>query len=248
MRGELVATWLRNVWYGYATTIQNGDVPIRLGSVYQGGQEGTLTPQTQRVVVLLLVIIFAVAPSVILLPSLRESYLAGCSVTLLLGSLWLWWSAGALLWRRRRAGALLLDLGPQRAERMVDVAGAALSLAILVWSLFASDLQAPLLIAGYVAFGAYMLLQSLLPLVSRVQLREAGIFLPSQYIPWQRIGSYDLRYVVDHGEIAIHYRTWGVSAGYPLELSIRCPDELRETAVHVLGQRIPFRSGRRPMR
>ena len=207
-----------------------------------------MTPQTQRVVVLLLVIVFAVAPSVILLPSLRESYLAGCSVTLLLGGLWLWWSAGALLWRRSRAGALLLDLGRQRVERIADVAGAALALVILAWAVFASNLQAPLLIAGYAAFSAYMLLQSVLPLFSGVQLREAGIFLPNQYIPWQRVGSYDLSYVVDHGEIAIHYRTWGVSAGYPLELTIRCPDEQRETAVHVLGQRIPFRSGRGSVR
>ncbi|HKC75166.1 MAG TPA: hypothetical protein VKF37_13360, partial [Chloroflexota bacterium] len=70
-----------------------------------------MSPQLQRVVVLLLVIgLVAVASGTLHSHEMRASYLAAAGVALLLSSSWLWWSSGALLWRKRRAGPSLLDL------------------------------------------------------------------------------------------------------------------------------------------
>src|SRR5438128_11410485 len=152
-----------------------------------------MAAQVQRVLVLLVVIgLVAVAPGTLRSQDVRASYLAAVGVALLLGSCWLWWSSLSVLWRRRRAGAVLLDLGRPRSDRTASGAGVVLALGFALWALRTPELRNPVLALGYVGFAAYVLLHSLLALLSRVQLRERGIALPSRYVPWERIGSYAL--------------------------------------------------------
>src|ERR687885_2046601 len=139
------------------------------------GEEDDMSPQLQRVVVILLVIgLVAIASGTLHSHEMRASYLAAAGVALLLSSSWLWWSSGALLWRKCRAGPLLLDLGRPRSDRAASAAGVVLSLGFAVWALRTPDLHNPALTLGYVVFAAYVLLHSLLASLSRVQLREIG--------------------------------------------------------------------------
>ena len=204
------------------------------------GEEDDMSPQLQRVVVILLVIgLVAIASGTLHSHEMRASYLAAAGVALLLSSSWLWWSSGALLWRKRRAGPLLLDLGRPRSDRAASAAGVVLSLGFAVWALRTPELHNPALALGYVGFAAYVLLHSLLASLSRVQLRERGIVLPSQYVPWERIGSYELHDGTTHTEVAIQYRTRLTFSGYPWELTLRCPTERREALEAIMARYVP---------
>jgi hypothetical protein len=172
---------------------------------------------------------------------MRASYLAAAGVALLLSTSWLWWSSGALLWRKRRAGVVLLDLGRRRSDRAASAAGVVLSLGFAVWALRTPELHNPALALGYVVFAAYVLLHSLLASLSKVQLRERGIALPSQYVPWERIGSYELHDRTTHTEAAIQYRTRLTFSGYPWELTLRCPTERREVLEAIMARYVPAR-------
>ena len=201
-----------------------------------------MSSQVQRVVVLLVVIgLVAVASGTLHSHDVRASYLAAAGVALLLGSCWLWWSSGALLWRRRRAGAVLLDLGRSRSDRAASGAGVVLALGLAGWALRTPELHNPVLDAGYLGFAAYVLLHSLLASLSRVQLRERGLALPSQYVPWERIGSYALHDVTTHTEVAIQYRTRLTFSGYPWELTLRCPTDRREALAFLMARYVPAR-------
>jgi hypothetical protein len=90
-----------------------------------------------------------------------------------------------------------------------------------------------------VGFAAYVLLHSLLASLSRVQLRERGIALPSQYVPWERTGSYELHDGTTHTEVAIQYRTRLTFSGYPWELTLRCPTERREVLEAIMARYVP---------
>src|SRR5205823_10787589 len=99
------------------------------------GEEDDMSPQLQRVIVILLVIgLVAVASGTLHSHEMRASYLAAAGVALLLSSSWLWWSSGALLWRKRRAGPPLLDLGRPHSDRAASGAGVVLSLGFAVWA------------------------------------------------------------------------------------------------------------------
>ena len=201
-----------------------------------------MSPQVQRVVVLLVVIgLVAVASGTLHSHDVRVSYLAAAGVALLLGSCWLWWSSGALLWRRRRAGAVLLDLGRPRSDRAASGAGVVLALGLAGWALRTPEVHNPVLALGYLGFAAYVLLHSLLASLSRVQLRERGLALPSQYVPWERIGSYALHDVATHIEVAIQYRTRLTFSGYPWELTLRCPMDRREALAFLMARYVPAR-------
>ena len=204
------------------------------------GEEDDMSPQLQRVVVILLVIgLVAIASGTLHSHEMRASYLAAAGVALLLSSSWLWWSSGALLWRKRRAGPVLLDLGRPRCDRAASAAGVVLSVGFAVWALRTPELHNPALALGYVVFAAYVLLHSLLASLGRVQLRERGIALPSQYVPWERIGSYELHDVATHTEVAIRYRTRLTFSGYPWELTLRCPTERREALEAIMARYVP---------
>jgi hypothetical protein len=204
------------------------------------GEEDDMSPQLQRVVVILLVIgLVAIASGTLHSHEMRASYLAAAGVALLLSSSWLWWSSGALLWRKRHAGPVLLDLGRPRSDRAASAAGVVLSLGFAVWALRTPELHNPALALGYVGFAAYVLLHSLLASLSRVQLRERGIALPSQYVPWERIGSYELHDGTTHTEVAIQYRTRLTFSGYPWELTLRCPTERREVLEAIMARYLP---------
>jgi hypothetical protein len=204
------------------------------------GEEDDMSPQLQRVVVILLVIgLVAIASGTLHSHEMRASYLAAAGVALLLSSSWLWWSSGALLWRKRRAGVVLLDLGRRRSDRAASAAGVVLSLGFAVWALRTPELHNPALALGYVVFAAYVLLHSLLASLSKVQLRARGIALPSQYVPWERIGSYELHDGTTHTEVAIQYRTWLTFSGYPWELTLRCPMERREVLEAIMARYVP---------
>ena len=114
-----------------------------------------------------------------------------------------------------------------------------LSLGFAVWALRTPELHNPALALGYVGFAAYVLLHSLLASLSRVQLRERGIALPSQYVPWERIGSYKLHDGTTHTEVAIRYRTRLTFSGYPWELALRCPTERREALEAIMARYVP---------
>jgi hypothetical protein len=201
-----------------------------------------MSPQVQRVVVLLLVIgLVALASGTLRSHDVRASYLAAAGVALLLSSSWLWWSSSALLWRKRRSGPPLLDLGRPRSDRAVSGAGVVLSLGFAAWALHTPELHNSVLALGYVGFAAYVLLHSLLASLGRVQLRERGVALPSQYVPWERIGSYEVYEGTTHTEVAIRYRTRLTFSGYPWELTLRCPTDQREALEAILARYVPAR-------
>ena len=114
-----------------------------------------------------------------------------------------------------------------------------LSLGFAVWALRTPELHNPALALGYVGFAAYVLLHSLLASLSRVQLRERGIALPSQYVPWERIGSYALHDGATQCEVAIQYRTRLTFSGYPWGLTLRCPTDRREALEAIMAQYVP---------
>lgn len=193
---------------------------------------------------LLLVIGYAVIlPVALFAPAERTGYIAGCSLTLLLGSMWLWGASGLLLWRKRGAGDVLLDLGRLPSQRAMSATGLLLSIGLILWALLSLDRHAAWLSLGYFAFAIYMVTQFLLPFASRVRLYERGLALPSHYIPWERIGSYDLH---DSGVVDIHYRTWALFSGYPWEVTLWCPREQRERLVALLAYYVPWRRRRQP--
>lgn len=200
----------------------------------------------QRVLVLVLVIFLAVAmPGAPFAARLQTSYLAGYGAVLFAGSAWFWVRSGALLWRRRRSGAILLNLGHLAPDIAGNGAGAALSAAILLWAVLFLGPRYPLAAVGYGSFGAYMLQQSLAPFLVTVQLRERGVFLPSQGVPWERIDSYTMRDVSTRIEVVIRYRTWGTFGGYPWEVAIPCPASRRASVQAILAEYIPTRGRRR---
>lgn len=199
-----------------------------------------MTPQVQRVVVLLLVIgLVVLVPLALQSPEVRDSYVAGAGGALLLGNTWLWGSSAVLLWRRRGAGAVLLDLGRPHAERAAGVAGAVLSVALALCALVSPDLRGAVPALGCVTFALYMLLQSLLPFVGRAQLRAGGVVAPGQYIPWERIGSYAVRDRMAYMEVVIQYRTWLNFSGYPWAVTIRCPTSRWKEAAALLARHVP---------
>ena len=68
---------------------------------------------------------------------------------------------------------------------------------------------------------------------------KRGLALPSQYVPWERIGSYALHDVATHCEVAIQYRTRLTFSGYPWELTLRCPTDRREALEAIMAQYVP---------
>ena len=201
-----------------------------------------MSPQAQRLIVLLLVIGYAAALPVLFASSLQSGYIAGCSGTLLLGSVCLWANSGLVFWRKRRAGDILLDLGRTPTPLTTIAIGLLLSLGLALWALLALRGYAVWVALGYLAFAVYMVGQFLLPLISPVRLYERGLALPSHYIPWERIGSYDLH---DSGVVDIHYRTWALFSGYPWEVTLRCPVDSRERLLALLAYYVPWRRRRR---
>lgn len=201
-----------------------------------------MTPQAQRLIVLLLVIGYTAALPVLFVSSLQSGYIAGCSGTLLLGSVGLWANSGLVFWRKRGAGDVLLDLGRTPTPRGTIVVGLLLSLGLALWALLALRHYAVWVALGYLAFSAYMIGQFVLPLISPIRLHQRGLALPSHYIPWERIGSYDLH---DSGVVDIHYRTWALFSGYPWEVTLRCPADSRERLVVLLAYYVPWTRRRR---
>ena len=203
---------------------------------------GRMTPQAQRLIVLLLVIGYTAALPVLFASSLQSSYIAACSGTLLLGSACMWANSGLVFWRKRRAGEVLLDLGRTPTPRGIIAIGLLLSLGLALWALLTLHRYALWVALGYLAFAGYMVSQFVLPLVSPIRLHQRGLALPSHYIPWERIGSYDLH---DSGVVDIHYRTWALFSGYPWEVTLHCPAGSREQLVVLLAYHVPWARRRR---
>ena len=199
-----------------------------------------MTLQMQRVAVLVFVIGIAVVMPVTFIPDdLRTGYYVGVGTVLLLGSVWLWASVVFLVWRKRRAGAVLLDLGPPRREGAASAGSAALAVALAGWAVVTLGTQMPVIAVGYLGYSGHEVLQACLPFLGRVQFRQSGIALPAQFIPWMRIGSYAVSDRATYMDLALRYRTWVPVQGYPWEVSIFCPASRWTALATILAQHVP---------
>lgn len=204
-----------------------------------------MTTQVQQIIVLALVIAFATVVPALAPSPLRSPYIAAFSATLLLGSVWYWGSVSSLFWRQRRAGAVLLDLGRAPSAVGGSVAGVVLSIGLALWALLTRDGQAAWVTVGFLSFAAYGVMQSLLPWFGRVQLRERGLALPAQYIPWERIGAYSVHDEMTQMAVLIRYRSRLSIWGYPWEVTIYCPANHWMDVATMLAEHIPRRGTRR---
>ena len=116
--------------------------------------------------------------------------LAAWSARLIVAIAWL--AVGFGLWRKRRAGPVLVDIGRSKRRTLLSF-GAGLALLVLI-----SDVAWPVLRSGVVPaeISADLILVSLglcaLGL-SLPEIREAGIYSFAQHLRWERIKSYEWR-------------------------------------------------------
>jgi hypothetical protein len=152
-------------------------------------------------------------------------------VMLLLLALALVWFLIINSWRiRRKAGRPLLDLG--RPGRLVGYAGAMFSLLLAAVGVLMARLQAEPRWLLYTGFFASLALMGLLDARTSRELRQNGVLLPQQFIPWQRIKSYAW-----DGERILTLETekrWGFSPRQRLRIS----PALKDAAEQILRQRL----------
>jgi uncharacterized membrane protein YobD (UPF0266 family) len=151
---------------------------------------------------------------------------------LLLFALALIWVLLINSWRiRRKAGRSLLDLG--RTGRLVGYAATMFGILLAVIAVFIAFMQANAGWLFYTFFFASLALMSFLDARTSRELRENGVLLPQQFIPWQRIKSYAWR-----GERMLTLETekrWGFSARQRLRINPALKDAVDQILCQHLG-------------
>jgi UDP-N-acetylmuramyl pentapeptide phosphotransferase/UDP-N-acetylglucosamine-1-phosphate transferase len=132
-------------------------------------------------------------------------------------------------WRiRRKAGRPLLDLG--RPGRLVGYVGGMFSLLLAAVGVLMARLQAEPGWLLYIGFFVSLALMGFLDASTSRELRQNGVLLPQQFIPWQRIRSYTWE-----GERILTFETekrWGLSPRQRL----RIRPALKDAAEQILRQ------------
>jgi hypothetical protein len=140
------------------------------------------------------------------------------------------------VWRRKSAGAVLLDLGGCDRRLFECACGGLIVAGCLTGILFsAAEMLFPFL--AFLSMGVAFIASG----TRRFQLRETGILRPGRLIPWDKIEGYELSSI---GTLSLKMK------GKRLTFCCDVPSPLRVVAEELLASRVPGPCGvpRREMR
>ena len=138
----------------------------------------------------------------------------------------------------RRRGPLLLRLGRrQGTERLVELGAAAVAIGALL-EMAAAALDTPVTVWG-LRMGVALAVAGLATVASAlrpVELREPGIFVRGQLIPWRQMVGY--AWSADTDDAAVVEISYGTVIGGPRRTRFAVPDESRTEVERLFRQRI----------
>jgi hypothetical protein len=129
------------------------------------------------------------------------------------------------LWRRRRAGAVLLDQGGSWVRWVVWLLGGWVSAVGIVEIFAARDVWLfglAVVLGGGASFGAWS--------AYRFQLCEAGFWYPGRLIPYDKIEAYEIS---ETGSLSVK------TPGKPLKSCCNIPPALRSKTNELLASKCP---------